>query len=167
MPNHWHLVLWPVGDDDLSEYMHWVTMTHTQRWHAFHETVGTGPIYQGRFKSFPVQEDDHFYTVCRYVERNALRGNLVTRAEMWRWSSLWQRQHMTGTVSLADWPLPCSGYWLQYVNQPETESELLALRQSTLRGVPFGDNAWNQQTAERLGIELLLKRPGRPRKVPQ
>ena len=85
MPNHWHLVVWPMGDNDLSEYMRWLTVTHTQRWHANHGTAGTGPLYQGRFKSFPVQADDHFYDVCRYVERNALRAKLVRKAENWRW----------------------------------------------------------------------------------
>ena len=93
MPNHWHLVVWPKGDNDLSEYMRWLTVTHTQRWHSFHGTSGTGPLYQGRFKSFPVQADDHFYDVCRYVERNALRASLVRKAENWRWGSLWQREN--------------------------------------------------------------------------
>ena len=79
MPNHWHMVLWPQRDGELSEYMRWVTVTHTQRWHAHHHTSGTGPLYQGRFKSFPVQSDEHLLTVGRYVERNALRANLVTR----------------------------------------------------------------------------------------
>jgi len=55
MPNHWHLVLWPRGDGDLSEFMRWLSVTHTQRWHAAHHTSGTGPLYQGRFKSFPIQ----------------------------------------------------------------------------------------------------------------
>ena len=77
MPNHWHFVLWPRGDGDLSEFMRWLTVTHTQRWHAAHRTAGTGPLYQGRFKSFPIQEDDHLWTVLRYVERNPLRANLV------------------------------------------------------------------------------------------
>ena len=79
LPNHWHFVLWPRGDGDLSEFMRWLTVTHTQRWHAAHRTAGTGPLYQGRFKSFPIQEDDHFLTVLRYVERNPLRANLVER----------------------------------------------------------------------------------------
>jgi hypothetical protein len=48
-------------------------LMHTQRWHAHHRSAGSGHVYQGRFKSFPIQEDDHFYTVTRYVERNALR----------------------------------------------------------------------------------------------
>ena len=84
MPNHWHLLVWPQNDGDLSEYMRWLTVTHTQRWHLAHGTAGTGPLYQGRYKSFPVESDDHFYRVCRYVERNPLRANLVSRAECWR-----------------------------------------------------------------------------------
>ena len=75
MPTHWHLVLWPRGDGDLSEFMRWLTVTHTQRWHAAHNTAGTGPLYQGRFKSFPIEEDEHLLAVLRYVERNALAQN--------------------------------------------------------------------------------------------
>src|SRR5208282_1967474 len=73
MPNHWHLVLWPEADKQLSEFMRLLTVTHTQRWHAHHHTSGTGPLYQGRFKSFPIEEDDHLLSVIRYVERNAFR----------------------------------------------------------------------------------------------
>ena len=62
------------------------------RWHVAHNTVGRGHLYQGRFKSFPVAEDGHFLTVCRYVERNALTANVVRRAEDWRWGSLWARR---------------------------------------------------------------------------
>ena len=42
-----------------------------------------------RYKSFPARDDDHFHTVCRYVERNALTANLVKRAEDYRWGSLY------------------------------------------------------------------------------
>ena len=84
MPNHWHLVAWPREDKELSRFTGWLTLTHTQRWHAHRGTTGTGHLYQGRFKSFPVQSDAHFLTVCRYVERNALRANLVACAEDWR-----------------------------------------------------------------------------------
>jgi putative transposase len=76
MPNHWHLVLWPRRDDELSETLRWLTVTHTQRRHANRRTGGTGPLYQGRFKSFPVQDDFHLLRVCRYVERNALRASV-------------------------------------------------------------------------------------------
>jgi len=76
MPNHWHLVVWPKTDGELSRFVGWLTLTHTQRWHAHRRSAGAGHLYQGRFKSFPVQEDEHFYSVCRYAERNALRANL-------------------------------------------------------------------------------------------
>jgi putative transposase len=90
MPNHFHLVLWPRTDTELSAFMAWLTTTHSKRWHAWRRTAGTGHVYQGRFKSFPVQDDSHFVTLCRYVERNALRADLARRAEDWRWGSLWR-----------------------------------------------------------------------------
>jgi len=164
LPNHWHLVVWPQRDGELSVYAQWLTVTHVRRWHAHHHTEGTGPIYQGRFKSFPIQADDHFYTVCRYVERNALRANLVSQAENWRWSSLWQRVHATQVPWLSDWPLPVPSGWLKHVNKPENEPELEAVRRSVLRGAPYGDETWQQQTAVTLGLESALRQPGRPRK---
>ncbi len=91
MPNHWHFVLWPREDDELTAFLRWLTHTHTMRWHAHHQTAGTGHLYQGRFKSFPVQTDEHLYAVLGYVERNAVRAKLADRAERWRWSSVGRR----------------------------------------------------------------------------
>ena len=92
MPNHWHLVLWPQGDGDLGRFMQRLTITHVTRWQKYYNMVGYGHLYQGRFKSFPVETDDYFYQVNRYVERNALRANLVSKADQWQWGSLWIRQ---------------------------------------------------------------------------
>ncbi|MDZ4857271.1 MAG: transposase [Nitrospirota bacterium] len=107
MPNHWHLLLWPRHDGELSEVLRWITVTHTQRWHVHHHTTGTGSVYQGRFTSCPIQTDEHFLPVARYVEHNALRAKLVTRAEDWRWSSVWQRNQRDTklTTWLSDWPV--------------------------------------------------------------
>ncbi len=163
MPNHWHLVLWPRRDGELSEYLRWLSVTHTQRWHAHHKTAGTGPLYQGRFKAFPIQQDEHFLTVCRYVERNALRANLVERAEAWRWSSLWQREQ--GDASwLAEWPVPRPRQRVRFVNGVETEAEVAALRRSVQRGSPYGSEGWSKAAAADLRIESSLRPRGRPRK---
>ena len=107
MPNHWHLALWPRQDGDLSNYMRLVTLTHTQRRHAHRGSAGTGHLYQGRFKSFVVQHDAHFFAVSRYVEANALRSNLVKRAEDWRWGSLWRlvRGKADEAPLIAEWPV--------------------------------------------------------------
>ncbi len=77
LSNHWHLVLRPKTDAALGQLMGWMCVTHVRRHHEHYHTRGGGHIYQGRFKSFPVAEDDYFLTLCRYVEANALRGNLV------------------------------------------------------------------------------------------
>jgi putative transposase len=163
MPNHWHLVVWPSEDGVLSTYLQWLTVTHVRRWHAHHQTQGTGPIYQGRFKSFPVQEDDHYFTLCRYVERNALRAHLVERAENWRWSSLWHRCQATQVPWLSEGPLPLSRDWCVHVNKAQSERELEALRRSVLRGAPYGDALWQQRTAVALCLESSLRAPGRPK----
>jgi putative transposase len=103
--------------------------------------------------------------VCRYVERNALRANLVEAAHAWRWSSLWVRQHRQGPAAdaLAEWPLPVPRDWLARVNRPQDEKELASLRRSCDRGCPYGDPAWTAATAKRLGLESSLRPIGRPR----
>jgi putative transposase len=162
MPNHWHLVLWPQGDHDLPAYMHQLTTTHTQRWHAARGTAGTGPVYQGRYKSFPIQSDEHFWSVCRYVERNPLRAGLVQRAEAWRYGSLWQWHSRRADVSLDAWPLPRLTTWIEHVNSVQSEAELAAVRLSVARGTPLGNTAWRREAAARLGLQSTLKLRGRP-----
>lgn len=166
MPNHWHLVLWPLHDGELSDYMRLVTLTHTRRWHAHRATTGSGHLYQGRFKSFVVQNDGHFLAVCRYVEGNALRANLVRRAEEWRWCSLWRthRQAAGEPPQLARWPLARPRDWTAYVNQAAAPTETDAVRRCAQRGTPYGEAPWAQGVANRLGLECTLRPRGRPRK---
>jgi putative transposase len=168
MPNHWHLLLWPRHDGELSEAMRWLTVTHSQRRHAHRHTAGSGPVYQGRFKSFPVQSDDHFLTVARYVERNPVRANLVKRAQDWHWSSLWRRLHPDDASRglLSGWPVAMPPAWLRSVNAPRTPAELDALRRSVARGQPFGNDRWARRTAVRLSLESSFRPRGRPRKRP-
>jgi putative transposase len=166
MPNHWHLLLWPQNDGDLSNYMRLVTLTHTQRRHAHRGSAGTGHLYQGRFKSFVVQNDAHFLTVSRYVEANAFAGKLVKRAEDWRWGSLWRaaRDKVDDAPRLESWPVPRPADWLSYVNQPAGKAEMEKLRRSAQRGCPYGDDAWVANVAEQLGLQTTLRPRGRPKK---
>ncbi len=168
MPNHWHLVLWPRRNGELSDFGHWLTLTHTQRWHAHHHDIGTGHLYQGRFKSFPVAEDEHFLSVCRYVERNPLRAQLVPRAENWRWGSLWRRRQADASLQemLSDWPVKRPKNWLVRVNKAETDAELNLLRASVQRGRPFGAEAWQKRTVAKMDLESTMRPRGRPKKEP-
>ena len=166
MPNHWHLVLWPKADGELSEFVRLLTVTHTQRWHAHYHSAGSGPLYQGRFKSFPVQRDDHLLTVLRYVERNPLRAHLVEKAETWKWSSLAKHagSALPAWLTPADkWPVDRRKDWVSWVNHAQTPAEVEAVRTCVQRGRPYGGDAWIARTAKALQLQSTLRDPGRPR----
>ena len=150
----------------MGRMLRWVTATHTQRHHAHYHTSGEGHLYQSRFKSFPVADDDHFLVVCRYVERNPLRAKLVERAEDWRFGSLWRWAQTTEPPPklMSPWPIPRTPNWIERVNQPLSVTELKAVRECTQRGRPFGDAAWTREVAIRTGLEYTLRPRGRPRK---
>lgn len=171
MPNHWHLVLRPRDTAALSRLMGWIGVTHVRRHHQHYHTRGGGHLYQGRFKSFPVQDDGHFRTVCRYVEANARRAKLVRRAEQWPWSSLAQPPAPTAESrpwpTIAAWPMPRPSDWLERVNEPLSKQEHEALQSSVVRGRPFGQADWIADTAKRLNLTHTLRDPGRPLKKPK
>ena len=162
MPNHFHLLLWPYGDGDLSRWMQWLLTSHVRRYHSHHGT--SGHVWQGRFKAFPVQADEHLLSVLRYVERNAKRAGLVTRAQDWRWGSLHLRGK--GNISwLSALPVDLPRDWTAQVNQPQTKAELEAVRQSVIRGRPFGDEKWQRKMAVKLCLQSTLQPRGRPKRA--
>jgi len=169
MPNHWHLVVRARARTDLSTWMQWLTVTHTRRWHTHYRRVGEGPLYQGRFKSVPVQEDGHFLTLCRYVEANPVRSGLVPRAEEWRWSSLWVRENGPTELraALGDWPVDRPRGWRAAVYRDVDEESAARVRKAITRGPPLGTAAWVARTATRLGLQTTLRPRGRPRKEPK
>jgi REP-associated tyrosine transposase len=156
-------------EGELTAFVRWLTHTHTMRWHAHYHTSGSGHLYQGRFKSFPIEVDEHLYAVLRYVERNPLRAKLVTSADQWRWSSLWRRRHGddAARAALAPWPISEPAHWLRHVNAAQSDAELAAVRRSVTRGMPYGSEGWTRRTAARLGLEYTLRHRGRPKKEPQ
>jgi putative transposase len=115
-------------------------------------------------KAFPIEDGDHLVTVLRFVERNALRAELVARAEDWKWSSVtgWLRGDpllWRGEPPVRD------GRWLARVNEPLSAADLQRLRASVSRGRPFGTEGWTRTTAARLGLESCLRPRGRPPKA--
>jgi putative transposase len=166
MPNHWHLVVWPQRDGELSRFMHWLTMTHTQRWRHHRGLVGLGPLYQGRFKAFPTQDDTHLLGVLRYVERNALRAGLVSRAQTWPYCSLYHRSSPRSSMHtlLHPWPIDVPRYYLELVNQPQTAREEHDVRTCVRRGRPFGAPEWQLQVIRQLHLQSSVRAAHRPRK---
>lgn len=168
MPNHWHFVLYPKNSKDLPLFMRWLTLTHTQRWLGHRSMIGYGHVYQGRYKSFPVQKDKHFLQVCKYVESNAFRARLVSRAEDWRWGSAWIRKYGSQEQKgiLSKWPVPITKGYISWLNQrDDSKSDILEnLRNSVNRGKPFGSLNWVGQMAKKLRLEPTLNLRGRPKK---
>lgn len=161
MPNHFHLVLWPHADGDMSRWMQWLLTSHVRRYHRLRGT--SGRIWQGRFKAFPIQQDPHLLTVMRYVERNPVRANLVRSAADWRWSSASKLAPNSQRSIISPPPISRPADWLQFVDEPQTAVELDALRRCAQRNAPFGSRTWADKTAKKLGLEASIRSLGRPR----
>jgi putative transposase len=167
MPNHWHLVLRPKGDRDLAAFMFWLTNTHVKRYRA-HYPRTSGHLYQGRFKSFPIERDEHFLIVARYVEANPLRAKLVPRrrAQDWTYSSLVLSVDPNSKLPLlSEWPVDRPDHWLAIVNDVMPEAQAERVRASIQRDRPFGGDRWSTQIAAKLGLGHTFEPRGRPRKL--
>jgi putative transposase len=165
MPNHWHLVVWPEKDPGLSIFMRQLTGTHAQRWNSYRGIAGAGAVYQGRFKAIPVDRDEHFLRLCRYVERNPLRAGLVDQAGDWRWSSLWRRLNHCDDRFLSPWPVRCPEGWIDLVQQSSPNDEADQIRAAIRSSMPFGSERWRAETAKRLNLAPALRTRGRPKNV--
>ena len=164
MPNHFHFILYPRTDTNLSEFMRWLTTTHVRQYRAVTETIGYGHLYQDRYKSFPVETNAYALTLVRYVEQNPLRAKLVQRAEQWRWSSLWRREKGTPMQRklLHTLPIELPRNYLESVNTILSKDDLTSIRQSVNKGKPYGTVPWVESTIDRFGLMFTQRGPGRP-----
>jgi putative transposase len=137
MTNHWHLVLWPRKSADMSAYMQKLMNRHLRVYQRRHGTVGTGHVYQGRFKSVPIEDERQLLTVCRYVNANPVAAGLVDRAEAWPWSDISSSAARDGTPLVSEWPSPRPADWLEMVNIPLGEAALKAVRKAIRRARPL------------------------------
>ena len=160
MPNHFHFVVWPRKDGDLSRWMHWLTTTHARR-HQIRFRA-SGHVWQGRFKAFPIQRDGHLMAVMRYVEANPRRAGLVARAEDWPWSSLAAISGQRSPVTLHPGPMPRPPDWLKLVNDPMQTGESERLRTSVNSGTPYGSKEWIRKRPKEAWFGAALNPVGRP-----
>lgn len=163
MPNHFHLIVMPPNSESLSKWMQWLMTSHVRRYHKHYDT--SGHIWQGRFKSFHIEEDNHLLTVLRYVEGNPVRAGLVRTVKEWPWCSHLERIGEKSQFLVDDLPIELPRGWSQYVDTPLTEKALEELRQSLLRQSPFGTKDWQEHTAKTLGLESTLRPRGRPQRI--
>jgi len=164
MPNHFHVVVRPHGRADIGRWMHWLQTTHSHRYHRARGT--SGRVWQGPYKAFPVAPDAHLLAVMRYVERNAVRANLVEKSRDWCWSSAsWRHGPPWRAALVAEAPVARPSNWDEFVDQPQSVEELESVRTCVDRQCPFGGEAWLASAAECEWYEPRPRRRGRPRKV--
>jgi putative transposase len=163
MPNHWHIVLRPRGNQDLAAYLGWLSNTHVKRYRAHYPST-SGHLYQGRYRSFPVAEDMGFLMLMRYVESNPLRCHrpLVARAQDWPWSSLGCGSQIAAEL-LSAWPVERPARWTTIVNRQQDDAERQRITLSIERDRPLGPPDWVHRTAAQLGLTSTLNPRGRPR----
>ena len=164
MPDHFHLVAWPRKAGDLSRWMQWLMTSHVRRYHLHYDS--SGHVWQGRFKAFPVQADEHLLTVMRYVERNPVstKSVPVRKAQKWPWSSVGIPASDFETVKIHPCPVKKRKAWLDQVNKPLSKTEQEAVQVSLVRGSPFGTSVWKKRIGKRLGLESSMRPIGRPKK---
>jgi len=135
-------------------------------WHQIKKTKGTGHLYQGRYKSFLIEEDNHLISVIRYVERNALRAKLVKKAENWKFCSLWRKLYEEDKQKklLSKWPISEPKDYLSFVNIPQSKDEEEIIRLSVVKGKPYGNDSWSKNIIKKFGLEITIRLPWRPKK---
>ena len=130
-------------------------------------TLTTTPKEQGIFTKVGSR---HFLSkktsICgRYVERNALQGSLVERAELWKYGSLWRTLNGDDGSILSPWPISKPRTWRAMVNRPMNQRELNAIRRCVKKGCPYGSDRFVTQASSRLQLKHTLRERGRPKKV--
>ena len=123
-----------------------------------------GHLYQGRYKSFPVQSDPYYLNVLRYIEANPVRAGLVRDPRQWAWSSLAVRQGRESAVTLSAGPVALPPKWAGLVRAVLSPADVDGISNSIRRGAPFGAASWVAATATSLRLLSTLRPRGRPRK---
>ena len=91
---------------------------------------------------------------------------MVTRAEDWRWCSLWRRERGSAQERglLSEWPVSRPPRWTTLVNTPQSDKEQAELLECIRRGRPCGDHAWQASAAKRMNLQSNFRQRGRPKK---
>ena len=163
MPNHVHMVCVPRQSDSLSRALHTVHMKYARYFNKKRSSVGH--LWQGRFFSCALDER-HVYAAVRYVERNPLRGGLVSSPDDYPWSSA--KIHIAGergsVLSGRCFLLETVTDWQQYLGSPDMEEETAVIK-ATLTGRPCAEKGFVKEVEGRLGRILTPQPRGRPRKL--
>ena len=84
MTNHYHLLI-RSRDANLSRAIQWLGLTYSTYFNRRH--MRSGHLFQGRFKSFVIEDDQYFTAMCLYIHGNLIRAGIVQNFLDYPWSS--------------------------------------------------------------------------------
>ena len=172
MTNHVHLVIDP-GDnpENLALLMKRVAGRQTRYVNALERRSGS--LWEGRYKSSPINANEYLLACCRYVELNPVRAGMVHDPAKYRWSSCpakvgLQKQPWLDLdpfyQSLGKSAAKRSGKYAAWLRETIPEVELKLIREAAQRGQLTANRKFVSELSERIGRRLELRGPGRPRK---
>ena len=173
MTNHVHLLCTPDLDNlGVSKMMQALGRMYVRYFNHKYERSGT--LWEGRFHSSLVSNDEYLLTVYRYIELNPVRANMVENPVEYKWSSY--RINALGTPSSLCSPHPV------YSNLGTSESKRLVayralfeealpqavvekIQTNTRRGLVLGSDTFKQQIESLTGHRLKHEALGRPPQI--
>ena len=165
MNNHIHLLAVPEAETSLARGIGLTNQVYTQ--YLNRKLNQSGRIWQNRFFSCVVENNNYLWAVARYIERNPLKVGLVEKAEAYRWSSA--KAHITGAsdnlLGTTLWPSPQDqSAYAEFVVAEDEETDN-AIRRATRTGRPFGSESFVDLLEFQLQQPLKANRRGRPCKI--
>ena len=164
MDNHVHLLVVPETEGSLARGIGLTNQVYTQ--YLNRKLNQSGRVWQNRFFSCIVENNQYLWTVARYIECNPVKADMVAAAEEYLWSSAKAHLLEKSDTLLADpsWLEPDERKsYADYVKNSDTEIDI-AIRKATSTGRPFGTESFIDEIEILVNRSLRPKKAGRPRK---
>jgi len=87
MTNHYHLLL-ETKISNISKAIQFVNDKYSKYFNK--KYTRSGHLWQGRYKSYPLFDDAHFWIVAKYIERNPIKAKMVKQVELYKYQSFFQ-----------------------------------------------------------------------------
>ncbi len=169
MTNHIHLLATPENKNSISLMMQYTGRHYVP--YINHTYGSSGSIWEGRYKSSMIHDEEYLLTCMRYIELNPVRADMVKTPGAYRWSSY--RANGRGEPDKLVQPHPLylslgrtrqqrqTAYQALFKSHIEQET-LNTIRSAWITGTPLGNDYFQQKIAAKLKCRIGQARRGRP-----
>lgn len=170
MTNHVHLILAP-GPDPTTMGRLMKRLAGRQTRYVNRLEGRTGSLWEGRYKSSPIETERYLLACCRYVELNPVRAGLLEWPEEYPWSSYRQKLGMENSWvdedacyrGLAEDLSERRYRYRRFVMRTDTEAMDDQIRAGHRHGWLTGTSRFADEIEKKTGIRIENRTQGRPR----